>query len=430
MAETIAAPVAGDTPRDRALPLSSPTVRVAATAAGMWFATRVSLALLTYVSGIMNGRLPRYGGEGMDQNTFFVSGVRGPGALLESWQHWDANWYVGIARGGYTFLAGATAFFPLFPALWRAAGAVVAQSGSTARWHLAGMLVANLATLVAFVAVAVLVHDETRDRALSGRTVLVLAAYPLAFFLAAPFTEGPFLAAAALALLFTRRGWWLPAAGCAYLAGLTRPSAVILFLPMAWEYARQHGWWSNWAWARASLPARARELGLAIPVVGAVPLAVLTYMAYLWHRFGDPLAFVAAEGYWTRQATAPWRTAQLLWQHLLAQPAWGYWQQLVLLDVALFLLFAAITLAAVRTVPFAFTLYMAGLLAVCVATPAVQYVDVISGTYRFLTAAIPVFLVTARFLGGRPALESFVLSGGFVLQAALCTFYLSGGWLS
>jgi hypothetical protein len=414
--------------RERSRVLSSPTLRVAATAAGMWIGTRVALALLTYFSGIMNGGLPRFGPPSDQRH--FVSGVRGPGDLVFSWAHWDAGWYLRIARTGYSWFGSTEAFFPFFPLLWRGVGTLLAHPDTSIRWYAAGMVASNLAALVGFVAVAMLIFDETRSRSVAGRTVQVLAAYPLAFYLAAPFSEGLFLATASLSLLFTRRGWWWAAAGSAYLAGLTRPSAVILLLPMAWEYARQHGWWSRPAWTGATLLARLRELAVGIPVVGGVPLGILTYMAYLWRHTGNPLQFVASQKAWSRVAQPPWTTAQLLLQHLAAQPAWGYWQQIVLLDVALFLLFAAITLAAIRTVPFAFTLYMAGLLAVCVATPAVIYVDPITGTYRFLTAAVPVFYVVARWLEGRPALDASVLSVCLLVQAALCTFYLSGGWLS
>src|SRR5262249_7749716 len=131
--------------------------------------------------------------------------------------------------------------------------------------------------------------------------VRMAAAYPLAFFLAAPYTEGPFLAFAAFALLFARRARWPLAAGCIFLATLTRPTGVILVAPLLYEYGRQLGWWRRITqrigeWRRMlTLP----RLGEIAALVAAAPAALGAYMFFLQVRFGDPLLFLhAEEKYW------------------------------------------------------------------------------------------------------------------------------------
>jgi hypothetical protein len=162
-----------------------------------------------------------------------------------------------------------------------------------------------------------------------------------------------------------------------------------------------------------------------------VPLGIATYLAYLWYRFGNPLILLAGqrEG-WSRQLLPPWRTVQVMASHLGGQPALGYWQMMILLDVVLLLSFVALTVLLAFRLPASFTLYMAGLLYFCISSPAVQWVDPISGTVRFLTASVPVFLGLAIALERRPGLELLAVGGGFLLQGAITTFYLTGGWLA
>src|SRR3989442_1288061 len=94
-----------------------------------------------------------------------------------------------------------------------------------------------LATRVAFAVLARLAAREAEPAA-APAAVRALAAYPLAFFLAAPSSDALLLAAAAFTLLFARKGQWGLAALVAFVAAFTRSAAVVLFLPLVWEYGR------------------------------------------------------------------------------------------------------------------------------------------------------------------------------------------------
>jgi hypothetical protein len=307
-------------------------------------------------------------------------------AGLQLWQQWDTGWYVTIAQRGY-FTPQAAAFFPFYPLLIHLAG------GSLA----AALVISNLGTLGGLIAMA-----KLADRA--APVLRMALAYPFAFFLAAAYTEGLFLAFAAAALLWARDGRWYLAAGAAFLAGLTRNTGVILVLPLAWEAWRQ-------AQIRGILAAPAPLAGLGV------------YILYLWRRFGDPLLYVHAEHqYWHRELWGVWSTLGEA-GHRLVQNHGG----LLPVDLALVLFFLVVTLVAARDAPFAFTLYMLGVLYTAVALPQPAQHDLIPSAGRYLAMSIPAFLTLGRWVESRPAADLLLTGGGFLLQAGLLLTFLAGG---
>jgi hypothetical protein len=345
--------------------------------------------------------------------------------LLQVWSQWDTGWYLLISRIGY-FEPRAANFFPLYPALIGAIAFVLGDGqgpiwtgGDILRLVIA-LVVANAGALVGFVAIALLA-DETQSESLEGprRALRVAAAYPFALFWAAAYTEGPFFGLAGLTLLFARRGAWRWAALTGCLAALTRPVGLALLPAMAWEYGRQHGWWTR-QW-RANV--HIADLPGALLAVGAVPAGFAIYATFLWIRFGDPLLFLHTQlTYWHHQAWPIWST---LGEAFVRAAHGGAGAEN--LDLAAWLVVAVITVLAVRRLPFAFTLYTATLLYLAISTPLPTESNLILSTGRYLTAAIPAFLAVAMWVRGRPWLEFWVVSIGFLLQAVLTLDFLQGG---
>jgi hypothetical protein len=252
--------------------------------------------------------------------------------------------------------------------------------------------------------------------------------YPLAFFLATPYTESLFLALAASALLCARRGSWRWAALWALLAALTRPTGVILFFPLLWECGRQRGWWRREWWRTGewhTLLRSPRALLDSALAVGAVPLAIGAYAIFCGLRFGDPLAFVHAEAYWNHTAEPLWLVPRTIVGSVVRARAGTYWQARVLLDLLPVLVFAAVTLAAIRRTPFAFTLYMAGLLYLCVFSPVNTVPDPWVSAGRYLVVAAPAFLTLARWLRTRPALDTAVVYIGSLVQSVCLIAFIA-----
>lgn len=229
---------------------------------------------------------------------------------------WDAIHYYSVALGGYGAASGMVpsdppemlaAFFPLFPLLTR--GLALLASGwwrplDELSLAVAGIVVSNIATLLAFWLLFTLVLDETEDRSTALRAVLYAAIFPLALFYAVPYAESTFLAASLGAFLAARRGHWVVAGVCAAAASATRPFGILILPALMLE--------ALLAWRSSELPVT--SLPRTLLGIGLAPVGLLLFMLYLWLRVGDPLAFVhAQEIFWHREAVFPLTT---LWRGL------------------------------------------------------------------------------------------------------------------
>lgn len=397
--------------------------------AAFWLATRVVLVVFTWAAImlllIINVRHPV-------SDTAYE-----PQLLIRGWAAWDGGYYREIAQTGYAPVPPdypRAAFFPFFPLLIRAFATVFSHLHVTSVPELWGGLAASqFSSLVAFVAIAALARRELGTAADSWRAMALTAAFPFAFFLAAVYPQATLLAAAALALLCARSGRWFAAAAAAYVAGLTHQAALLLVLPLAWEFSRQHGWlpMSLPADGRLRVP-RVGEVAKGLLVVGSAPLGVLTFMAYLWRTFGNPLFFSQVQqAYWYRTLTGPWTTVHLVVRALQHAPPTGYDELTILLDAGLWVGAAVFTVILARRQPVSFTLYMAGLLLFCVMAPTLSpyFPNPISGTGRFLTAAVPLFVGLAGWLRRESSMGlTLLIGGGVMIQGTLTAYFLSGGF--
>lgn len=212
--------------------------------------------------------------------------------LTREWASKDGGAFIAIARGGYGHPHSA-AFFPLYPLALR--GAALLTGGDYA---LAGVLLSLTCYAVAMVLLYRLTAAEldTRTAALA---VAFISVFPTALTFGLVYSESLFLLLTVAAFFFARRGRW-PAAGVAgMLAVATRSSGLALLPALLLLYGRQQGW----SWRSVSLR-RPRDLSLGW--LALIPLGLLAFMAYLWWRLGDPLAFSAVErSYWGRTLTLP-----------------------------------------------------------------------------------------------------------------------------
>ncbi len=396
----------------------------------IWLGTRIAFGILTYFAIVYGSQ---YTTHGLQRAWLLNGGVTHFSQFLIAWQQWDAGWYDRITLHGYD--TQSVAFFPLYPLLIKALLTALSllPISSQSSVSLSGILVSNLCALVAFAAIFLLASNESGTPRIAILTLLFLLSFPYAFFLTAPYTESTFLAAAAIALLCARRGRWLPAAIAAYLATLSRSTGIILLAPLAWEYARQHGWlalraWTGSWWSRLE---RWRQVFAFAVLTLAAPLAVLTYMSYLQWRFHNPLAFVAAlkSPEWGRQAMVPWQAIPLYIDRFMAQPHYGFWWSEMLLEGFLIAAFLGITAAAARTLPFSLTLYTVGLLLLVITAPTIRY-DPLLSSGRYLLVSIPTFFALAHALDRHPAVGWSIIFAGTMLQAGFVTLWLTGAWVA
>jgi Mannosyltransferase (PIG-V) len=232
---------------------------------------------------------------GMVVQLLVLAWLNGSGpSLLDRLIKWDGLFYSGIASAGYpqriviapdgSLASGMEfAFHPLFPGL--AGGLRLLGVPS----RVGVVLVASLAGLAAAVVVHLLTRYLLGTRRAGYFAVALVGVLPASITLQMGYAESLYLALAGASVLAALRGRWWLAAGFAFAAGLTRPTALalVVVVPLA-------------AW---SADRRARRLGQPSPVrwpsvVGASLVAaagVPAYWAWLWIRTGEPTAWFTVE---------------------------------------------------------------------------------------------------------------------------------------
>ncbi|HKF85312.1 MAG TPA: hypothetical protein VKB30_05965 [Candidatus Limnocylindrales bacterium] len=367
-------------------------------AAWIWFVLRVGLGLLgilAVVGGHAAGPCP----SDAPLQTFLPRD--GVGYLLVGvWQHWDACWYSTIAAYGYEQGTGSTNMFPLFPVL------IASAAGVKGNIALAGLVVSAVAFIVALTGLHQLVARDV-DPDVARRTVLFLAIFPGALWYFAPYTESVFLAAAVWAILAARRRRWEIVLVAGAAAALARPPGVLLVLPLAWELLMQLR-----AEAQAgSLRLRVGHLGAAVAV--AAPL--VAYGAFVaWTALAVGTPYFEANAAWGGHRVAmPWDRFADAYAYAITHAA-----PTQILNIGAWCLFAVLTLAALRLLPFAYVLFAAPQL---VLTMTQDTVWPLMSTMRYLGVLFPCFAVLAiagrqrRIATGWTVL-SLLLLGWFAMQ--------------
>lgn len=393
-------------PRSAHLPWRSIALRVL----GLWLVSRLALVVFTYFAVILNAQ---------GTNKPPMSRSMGPDALLNAWNRWDVGWYTSIALHGYHD-ATSTAFFPFFPLTTHLLTLVIGASNVVA----AAMIVANVGMLVACIAIGWLAANEF-GASTANFAVKAALAYPMAFFTFAGYSDSWFLAWCALTLLFARRDMWLAAASTAFLAGVSRPVALVLILPLLWEGGRQlheRGMLSRHTVTLA-------ELGRRVLAVAAVPLALAVWGAYLLVTFGNPLLWTRAQANgWDHQTIMPWNTVHIAITTLQATPGWTFPQARVLMDLGAVVLFALLTVIGIRRLPVMFTLYMACVIGVLVTAAVPLDFDPFNAESRYILMSAPIFALLGYWMSRRSWVDLLVMSG-FLLQGVFTAFWLRGGWI-
>ncbi|TLQ44019.1 mannosyltransferase family protein [Streptomyces marianii] len=215
-----------------------------------------------------------------------AAAVQGKDALHRLNGRWDSVWYVRIAENGYGYevtlpdgsVHSDLAFFPLLPALERAASEVLPVGAATA-----GLVIGWIAAFAAAWGVyAVGAHVAGRR---AGVLLAVLwGVYPTAFVQSMAYTETLFTALAAWSLYAVLTDRWITAGTLCALAGLTRPSAAALVAALG---------------VTGLVRLFRRDLTWRT-VVGVVvaPLGWLGYVVFVAVRQGSPTAYFEVQAAW------------------------------------------------------------------------------------------------------------------------------------
>jgi hypothetical protein len=202
---------------------------------------------------------------------------------------WDANHYIYLAEHGYARDLNWNAFFPLYPMLMRLLNLITSNS------LISGLLISNLASIAGLYMFYLFVRDLRGERvALSS--LILLVAFPTAFFLNLVYSEGLFffLMMAFFYLLYQRR--YGLAAFPAFLLPFTRPIGVICFVPFVLFVLTDAGR-SAGLFSRPFSSDRLMTTAAAAPWhYTLAPLSgLLGYFAFMYLAAGDPFAAFEAQ---------------------------------------------------------------------------------------------------------------------------------------
>ena len=226
----------------------------------------------------------------------------------DSFARYDSGWYVAIARHGYRYVAGQPndfAYFPVYPLLMRAGGTLL--GGGRPQYYEAGIAVSWAAFLLAMVVMYRLASLDL-DEASAERAVVFAAVFPFAFFFGRVYTESVFLLAAVSSVYCARTNRWAAAAVIGALAAATRPTGVLIALPLVWLAWRAGGA------TRTSL-VRAAAVGLTVAA------GVAAFSAYAYVRTGSPLEWAASIERWNyHPGGTPWSPLVALTRQLVRRP--------------------------------------------------------------------------------------------------------------
>jgi hypothetical protein len=336
-----------------------------------------------------------------------------PDALWLIWQRFDSGFYLAIAEHGYGSVislhhASNWVFYPLFPLLVQLVAHLL--GGSAGAFGIAGVLVANVAALVAVIFLYKLVRHEC-GAVVAARAVLYLAVFPTSFYLSAVYAESLLLACSVACLYYARtRRWWL-AGLCGAAAALARPPGVLLLVPLVWEYGqtlRDHqalppdiNHASRLVRARLRVLARLRgsllaarapwtllRIVLSLPALALVPAGLYSFMKYAQLKTGDFLASPRNEYlHWGRRPTYPWDTLAVALRHPQGVNliSWNFW----ILNVSMTVAFLLLTVWAFRTLRMTYALYMLLMVLLPLSTGNLNSIS------RYYLAIFPVLVLLA-----------------------------------
>lgn len=320
---------------------------------------------------------------------------------------WDAAWYRSVAFEGYYFGRGESnaAFFPLFPLLLRATSAVL-PSPCAAAW-----LVSQAGLIAGLAGVLAVSRLRLADEVQARLAVLLTLAYPFAFFHAAAYPEPLLLGFAAWALWAGERGRFWLAGVLGALASATRIEGLALLPALALLPERDGAAPGLWRAVRG-------RAGLLL-----VPAGALLFFAFLWWRFGDPLAYF-------RAASLGWDRGLRKGGRELFLAAAG---PFTLAEAPRRLLFTGYLLMATALAPLLAALRRAHgwapvLFVLCVALPGV--LSGLEGFGRHLAVAFPLAWVLTPTLVTRPLALGVTLASGLGVQALLLTLHALGYWMT
>jgi hypothetical protein len=294
------------------------------------------------------------------------------------------------------------------------------------------MIIANGCSLAAgYVLYRLVALDFGDSRA--RRVSWLLAFFPTSLFLFAGYSEGLFLLCIVLCFYCLRREHWWQAGLYGALATATRPTGVIMLLPLLIAWYEAHADQLTWLRRRYALglpmASWMRRNCWNLGAVAIAPLGLLSFMGYLWVRFGNPLIFSTSQRSWHRALAWPWQTLQAaITRPLAGAPQISTEQLHGCLDALWAVVFLGITICGARALPRVYAGFLWLFWALTLCTPELQdgFTDPLISLPRFLLTAFPLLIILSA-----TRRRAWIAAGVALPLLILNTLvFVSGGWVA
>jgi hypothetical protein len=214
----------------------------------------------------------------------------GPAPPVDFWatlKTWDAQHYLLLAEHGYAPEQMSNAFYPLFPILIGVFRFLFFNNTLAS-----GLFLSHLFTFTAMAYLYLLTRKIYGEKT-AYYSCLLLLAFPASFYLGLVYTESLFLALTAALFYYAGESRILPAILCAVLLTMTRPTGLLVLLPvLAGLFFKEYFQGKNFNFKKWLLPA-------------GFLTGYIVYLGFMKLLTGDCFAAAHAEKYFlTNYSTA------------------------------------------------------------------------------------------------------------------------------
>ncbi len=322
-----------------------------------------------------------------------------PDTLWLMWKHFDAGFYVDIAEHGYWAASTLRTtsnwiFLPLFPMLMYPLGHLF--GGSDSAFNIAGVIISNIAGLVAVTYLYLLVRREF-DSHIASRTVIYLALFPTSFYLS----------------LVVPVAWEYWKALSNHYSPLPIMSGMTLSQKaFNWVYSRLQG---------PFLAAQKPQNWSNLFAVALIPSGLIPFLIYSKIKTGDFLATIHNHHVgWGRYLEYPWQLLIDAFSHPHPPDAmdWNFW----LLNVITIGVFFGFIIWSMRRLPMIYTLYTFVMVLMPLLTASINSIS------RYYLVIFPALMLLALWSNNakQPARHFLILNLFAALQVVFMIFYVLG----
>lgn len=327
--------------------------------------------------------------------------------VLRLWVQWDAGHYLRIAEVGYRPVGAAgddplyIVFFPGYPLAVRIVSVVFRDLVAS------GLVVSAAAAVGCGWFLYKLVRlDGSHEEA--WRAVILLYTFPLAFFLAAPYSEALFLLAILASVYAARTGRWWRSSLAGVAATASRLAGLALLPALAIEAIGSSDRW----------PVRLRRLVFAAAAGTGVGLYLLINL--IVHE--DPFHFLTVQrAHWFQHVVWPWQPIRDAVRELVQGGHDAEYTAIFVGRVGAFAFAVPMLVFAVRSLRRADAVYgWAGFALVLSASWLLSLP-------RYLLPLYPIFMVEAKLTRSRRVFRVVIILG-FLVQCYLFWRYVGAEW--